>query len=231
MSDFSYQCFQNGDKVLRLVFLLHGYNSTGKDVEVQAELLSKHLDKTLVVVPEANEMSERNPLKKQWYALADLDPERKRRQTETTIEEIVEIYNKTGGRISKVSKEINAFITSFQKKYKVSNKNTFIMGFSQGAMLAAYTGLTRRHELGGVFLFAGIISGKDKLEEELASSPKVHLFHGTDDVSVQYKTLGFTKEWLDNHDIFWEAVEYEGVNHKLTEEEMLDAAEAINRGA
>ena len=82
---------------------------------------------------------------------------------------------------------------------------------------------------GGVFSFAGIVCGKDMLEKELASRPGVYLFHGTSDLSVQYKTLDFTKEWLDRHDIDWEAIEYDGIEHRLIEDEMKDAAEIINR--
>ena len=165
------------------------------------------------------------------YALTDVDPERKRRKPETPTDEIVAIYNKTGQRVSKAAKEINRFITALQKQYSISNKNSYIMGFSQGAMLAIFTGLTRRYKLGGVFPFAGIVCGKDELEKEISSRPDVYLFHGTDDLFVQYKTLAFTKEWLETHGVSWEAVEYHGIEHRLIEDEMEDAAEIINRSA
>lgn len=229
MSDFFYQIYGVEQNVHRLVLFLHGYNSVIEDIEPYAKMLAERLENTLVVVPLSDMQSERNPLKKQWYALLDLDPERKRRQAETPTEEIVGIYNKTGSRISAVAKRINRFLSSLQKKYNVRNKNTYIMGFSQGAMLAIYAGLTRRYELGGIFPFAGIISGKDMLEKEITSRPEVYLFHGTDDLSVQYKTLGFTKKWLEAHDVSWEAIEYEGIAHKLIEDEMIDAAEIIAR--
>ena len=229
MSVYKYKAFKSGSKVSRLIIFLHGYNSCIEDVEPFAEMLLQHLDNTLVVMPEADTQSERNPLKKQWYALVDVDPDRKRRKPETPTDEIVEIYNRTGPRISETAKKMNAFISSLQKELKIKNKDTYVMGFSQGAMLAMYVGLTRKYELGGVFPFAGIVCGKDMLEKELASRPSVYLFHGTSDLSVQYKTLDFTKEWLDRHDIDWEAIEYDGIEHRLIEDEMKDAAEIINR--
>ena len=173
--------------------------------------------------------SERNPLKKQWYPLMDIDPDRKRRKPETSIDDIIDIYNKTGVRISSVSKDINCFISKLQKDYNIPDYNTYIMGFSQGAMLAIYSGLTRLNKIGGVFCFAGIICGKDNLEKEISSKPDVYLFHGTSDLSVQYKTLSYTKKWLDDNDIPWEAIEYNDITHELTEEEMLDAARIINK--
>ena len=172
---------------------------------------------------------EKNPTKLQWYPLVDIDPLKKRRDPNTSTKDIINIYNKTGERISRVSKKINKFISSIQQQHKISNKNTYIMGFSQGAMLAIYTGLSRRYKVGGVFSFAGIICGKDQLEKELISTPVVYLFHGTSDLAVQHKTLAYTKSWLEKHNIDWEAIEYEGIEHKLIEDEMLDASNIINR--
>ena len=229
MSIYKYKAFKSGDKVNKLIVFLHGYNSCIEDVEPFAESLAKDIDGALVVVPEADMQSERNHAKKQWYALVDVDPDRKRRKPETSTAEIVEIYNKTGMRISQVAKKMNSFITSLQHELKVKNKDTFVMGFSQGAMLSMYVGLTRKYELGGVFPFAGIICGKDMLEKELSSRPEIYLFHGTSDLSVQYKTLDFTKDWLEKHNIDWEAIEYDGIEHRLIDEEMKDAASIINR--
>lgn len=231
MCEFEYKSYGEQQNAEKLVVFLHGYNSNIADVEEFAKLLACKLKDTLIVAPESDIQSERNPLKKQWYALADVDPERKRRKPETSTDEIVEIYNKTGQRISQAAKKINRFISHLQKKHGIRNKNTYIMGFSQGAMLAIFAGLTRRYKLGGVFPFAGIVCGKDTLEQEISSRPDVYLFHGTSDLAVQYKTLSFTKDWLEAHDISWEAVEYEGIEHRLIEDEMADAAEIIKRTA
>lgn len=231
MADFVYKAFGQMENASKLVVFLHGYNSYIADVEPYALMLAEKLSDTVIIVPEADMPCERNPLKKQWYALTDVDPDRRRRKPETPTDEIVAIYNKTGKRISKTAKEINRFITQMQKQFHITNKNTFVMGFSQGAMLAIFAGLTRRYKLGGVFPFAGIVCGKDTLEKELVSRPDVYLFHGTSDLSVQYKTLAFTKEWLEEHDINWEAVEYHGIEHRLIEDEMEDAAEIIMRSA
>lgn len=229
METFNYKKIKTAGSVSKLVIFLHGYTSNIDDVYPYAEMLAGYLRNVLIVIPESDMESERREGKKQWYALQDLDPDKKRRKPETSTDEIIEIYNKTGERISAVAKRINRFISLLQKEYHVSNKNTYIMGFSQGAMLAIYAGLTRRYKLGGIFPFAGIVCGKDLLEQEIVSHPEVYLFHGMQDLSVQYKTLDFTKEWLIKHNISWEALEYEGIEHKLTKAEMQDAAEIINR--
>lgn len=231
MGELVYQSFGNTKKINKLIVFLHGYNSCIADVAPYAEILAKELKDTLIIVPESDTPCERNPEKKQWYALVDIDPDRRRRQPDASIDEIIDIYNRTGDRTSEMAKVINKFISTLQKKYHVSNKDTFLMGFSQGAMLAIFAGLSRRYRLGGVFPFAGIVCGKDKLEKEMLSTPDVYLFHGTGDLMVQHKTLSFTKDWLELHGVCWEAIEYDGISHKLIEDEMKDAAEIINRSA
>lgn len=229
MAEFQYKIINNCPKPTKLVIFLHGYTSNADDVIPYAQTLAQHLDNAMIVVPEADMPSERRPDKKQWYALMDIDPERLRRKPDTSTEDIIEIYNRAGPRISAVAKRINRFITDLQKEYHICNRQTYILGFSQGAMIAIYAGLTRRYELGGIFPFAGIVCGVDLLEKEQNAHPEVYLFHGTSDLSVQYKTLEFTKEWLQNHNIDWVAMEYDGIEHKLIEDEMLDAAEIIRR--
>lgn len=229
MNEFNYSCFGNKENPQKLIIFLHGYNSYINDIKPFADIFADKLGDTLIIVPEANLISEKNPLKKQWYALCDIDPEKRRRNPSVSTEEIIEIYNKAGNRISLVAKDINEFISSIQKKFIIGNKNTFLMGFSQGAMLALYSGLTRRFKLGGLFIFAGVVCGKDNLEKELYSKPNVYLFHGLNDVCVQHKTLSYTKSWLDKHSIAWEAIEYDGLEHKVTAEEIADCVEIINR--
>ena len=91
MDRYKYKAFQSGSKVSKLIVFLHGYNGCIEDVEPFAEMLLKNLKDTLVVIPEADMQSERNPMKKQWYALLDVDPDRRRRKPETSTAEIVEI--------------------------------------------------------------------------------------------------------------------------------------------
>lgn len=227
MAEFQYHIVKNCTTPTKLVVFLHGYTSNADDVIPYAEILKNHLPDAVIAVPEADMVSERRPDKKQWYALTDIDPDKLRRNPQTSTDDIIEIYNRAGPRISAVAKRVNRFITELQQKYHITNKHTYMMGFSQGAMIAIYAGLTRRYQLGGIFPFAGIVCGKDMLEKEQSSHPEVYLFHGTSDLSVQYKTLEFTKEWLKSHNVDWVAMEYDGIEHKLIEEEMLDAAEII----
>lgn len=228
MQEFKFSVIENDGDIRKLVIFLQGYNSSVEDIRPYADSLLKQLQNSAIVIPVPPIVSVRNPLKRHWFALSDIDPDKRRRLPSTSTPEIVEIYNRTGRRISEVARRMNIFITQMQEHYRVTNENTFIIGFSQGAMLAIYTALTRLQPLGGALPIAGIICGKDMLEKELAARPTIYLFHGKKDISVQYKTLAFTKQWLDNHNIYWEAFEYKDLEHHLTYDEMAEAAQIIN---
>lgn len=228
MQEFKYSVIKNDGDIRKLVIFLQGYNSSVEDISPYADALLEQLQSAAIVIPVPPIVSERNPLKRHWFALSDIDPDRRRRLPATSTPEIVEIYNRAGRRISEAARRMNIFITQMQEKYRVTDENTFVIGFSQGAMLAIYTALTRPKPLGGVMPVAGIICGKDTLEKELVSRPTIYLFHGEKDISVQYKTLAFTKQWLDEHDIYWEAFEYKDLEHRLTFDEMTEAAQIIN---
>ena len=53
---------------------------------------------------------------------------------------------------------MNSFIDEQQKLWNISDENTYIMGFSQGAMISIYTSLTRKTKLAGCIAVAGIMT-------------------------------------------------------------------------
>ncbi len=227
MYDFKYLTFNNDNKISNIVFFIHGYNAHTDDFADKLELLASKLTNTLIVVPISNMASEKNKKKKQWFSMMDIDPTRERKNPSLKVAEVVDIYNKFGDRIHSTANDLNQFISKIQTQYNINDNKTYLMGFSQGAMIALYTAYTRSNLLGGVFSIAGIICGKDILEKELKSRPKTYLMHGKSDVWVQYKTHNYTKCWLKNHNIDFKSFKYDDTDHFLTAQEILDIAEII----
>ena len=73
MSDFLYESILIGKKPKKLVIFLHGYKSCIDDLRPYVEILKQQLDDTLVIIPSSGVECERNPQKKQWYALIEAD--------------------------------------------------------------------------------------------------------------------------------------------------------------
>lgn len=228
MSLYINKCFNAENNYSKLVIFIHGYNANISDIETYAELLTTKNSKLLVITPEAPFICEKNNSKHQWYSLWEHDPKDERRNPATSLSRLSDIYDRYGNSISDTAKNINQFIDDMQKQYNINDDNTYIIGFSQGAMIALYTALTRKNKVASCFSIAGVIAGKSLLEQELKSKPDVFLFHGKDDVTVSYKTLDNTIKWLSDNNVNVQDFRYDNLAHKIIDDEIIKIAELIS---
>ena len=227
MSLFVSKYYKRGNPQ-KLIIFVHGYNGSPEAIHYAVEMLLSHLKDAVVVVPQAPFPCEKDPQNLQWLSFYEEDPLIRFRNPKTSVEEIFEIFNRLGHRFAEVSSQMNAFINEQQNLWKTDEANTYIIGFSQGAMISLYTALSRKQTLGGCIAVAGIVAGKDLLEKQIFSKPKLLLLHGKDDATVQYKTVPSTKQWLIDHQIPFDYAEFEGLAHRMNEAEMQKAADFIN---
>lgn len=223
-----YKCGKCGENPEKLVVFVHGYNGSPEAIHYAIQWLNEKLDDAVIVVPRAPYPCEKDGENLQWLSFFKSDPEIKFRNPATPTEEIFEIFNRLGDDFSKTAAQMNAFIDEQQRLWHVSDENTYLMGFSQGAMISIYTALSRRQKLGGCVSVAGIIAGKDKLATEIVSRPPFLLLHGKDDTTVQYKTVPDTLHWLKKHQIDFEFFDFDNLAHRMSEAEMQMAADFIN---
>lgn len=224
---FEYKIENLGDKTDRLVVFLHGYNGCIEDHSYALDWMKKYIKNAKLVVPLAPETCDKNPNKRQWFGMIKNDPENSRFSESISAGEIFNIYNRTQDKISQTAAEINDFILKIRQKYGIAAEKTYIIGFSQGAMLAIYCALTNKQTFGGAFSISGLIAGEKKLAGEICSLPPVYLFHGKDDLKVQYKTLPLTEKWLQKHGIRPYVVSYPHLAHKICEEEIIKISEIL----
>jgi phospholipase/carboxylesterase len=220
--------YQLGHQPKNLVIFLHGYNGTLEDHQYAVDWLKKYLENTILITPQAPEICDKNPQKKQWFGMLKYDPENKRRNKETSIRDIFSIYDAAAAEIDSRADIINDFVSTQQKKYNIDDAHTFIIGFSQGAMLALYTSLTRPAPLGGVFVLSGLVAAEAALSQKIASHPPIYMFHGTEDLKVQYKTLIHSVKCLQKLHVPIKYTVYQDLAHQISEEEIKAVAEIIN---
>ena len=212
---------------LKLVIFLHGYNGTIADHQYAIDWMCEKLQNSLLIIPQAPEISDKNPQKNQWFGMIQYDEENKRTQPQTSVKEITDIYNLAADDVKRQSGLINGFIDEMQKKYRFDDAHTYLIGFSQGAMLTISTALSRDKELAGAFSLSGLIAGEKLLRQDIKSLPPLYLFHGEDDMKVQYKTLPYSIKWLQSHDVFPQTYTYPNLTHKICEKEISKIAEII----
>lgn len=227
MSHYVKKYFNTEEKAEILLVFLHGYNGTVQDIEYAVNFLQQNLSDFLIVAPEAQEACEKNPQKKQWYSLWEYDPHDERRNPEVAVDVLADIYNRFGHKLKEKALEINELIDALQEETGIDNAHTVIAGFSQGAMLACYTALSRSHFDGKCLMFSGVVAGAASLAVEQRSFPKIYLFHGKDDVSVNYKTVEFSEKWLRAHGTEPVVRRYDGLAHKMRDDELQDAVSVI----
>jgi phospholipase/carboxylesterase len=226
---FDFHAENIGNEPSSLAIFLHGYNGTIEDHAYIINHLKKHLSNSILIVPEAPEICDKNANKRQWFGLKKYDADDLRYQEDTPTEQIFEIYNRASVEISARSAEINDFVAQMQQKYQISAKNTFLIGFSQGAMLALYSGISAFETYGGIFMLSGLVAGVDELSKNIKSKPSIYLFHGQKDTKVQYKTLSSTSLWLKEHGIDFHTFIYPELAHKVIEDEIIKISEIIKQ--
>ena len=227
MKSFINECYKLGKNPNKLVFFIHGYNGSPQSIDYAVKSLAENLNDAIIVVPQAPEVCEKDNNNFQWFSFFETDPDIQFKNTSLKALDIFEIFNKMGSKFSLRAKELNEFISQKQKEFGISDENTYLIGFSQGAMLSLYASLSRKGLLAGCVFVAGIIGGKDKLETEIISKPKILVLHGEDDVSVQYKTLPYSLEWMQKQNLDYELHIYPDLAHRMNDEEMKKAAEFI----
>jgi len=169
-----------GGKPDRLVVLLHGYGSNGNDLISLTRFWQNDLENALFVAPNAPESCAINPMGYQWFAL---DTER-------------EMSRLKGAE--KARSALNEFLEDFWRQTGLGPKDTLLVGFSQGAMMALDVGLRLKEAVLGIVAFSGALIEQENLSSEIKSRPPVCLVHGLADDVVPPKLSEKAAEILDD---------------------------------
>ena len=185
-----------GAKAEALVILLHGYGSNGADLISLAPYWAKALPGAAFASPNAIEPVPQAPGGYQWFPISNLDP----RQMEQ------------GAKNAALS--LDRFIDRELEKHGLDESRLVLVGFSQGTMMALYTGLRRAKPVAGILGFSGVLVGR-KLKEEMKSKPPVLLIHGDRDPTIPIAAMFDSAEALAaaDHGAQWH-VSY-GIPHSI----------------
>ena len=150
----------SGGKPKHLVVLLHGYGSDGSDLIALGRHWQELLPDAMFVSPNAPEAASENPQGFQWFAL-DLD----------------RISSLTSG-LPLARPVVVEFLKALWVQTGLSAKETILVGFSQGAMMALHVGTSLEEPLMGIIAFSGaFVEPKGFMDGNKARAP-ICLVHG-----------------------------------------------------
>ena len=149
----------------QLVVLCHGLGADGQDLIDLAPYWGRTLAHAAFAAPDAPEACDMGPFGRQWFSLGDRAPAQ------------------IAAGVAVARTALDAFIDAELARLGLAPDAYALMGFSQGAMTALYTGLRRTVAPRGVLAFSGALVGPDRLGEASAKPP-VLIVHGEDDAVV-----------------------------------------------
>ncbi len=158
----------SGNPPRRLVVLLHGYGSNGDDLIGLAPHFQAVLADALCVAPDAPETVPGYPSGFQWFAL-DYDTDR--------------VANRQLG-LPRSAPVLVEFLADLWAQTGLGAKDTILIGFSQGAMVALHVGLSLPDGLLGVIAFSGGFSPAPSFGQADLPKPPVCIVHGDMDQVV-----------------------------------------------
>ncbi|HET6182336.1 MAG TPA: prolyl oligopeptidase family serine peptidase [Acetobacteraceae bacterium] len=156
-----------GGAARQLVVLCHGIGADGHDLIDLAPAWSKALPHAAFVAPSAPDYYDQDPsgFGRQWFSVAD------RRQA------VME------AGVRRAAAVLGPFVDAELARLGLPADAYALMGFSQGAMLALFTGLRRAAAPRAILAYSGALLAPAALGAELANRAPVLIVHGeADDV-------------------------------------------------
>ena len=149
----------------QLVVLCHGLGADGHDLIDLAPYWGRTLGNAAFAAPDAPEGCDMGPFGRQWFSVGDRAPS----------------HIAAGVALARAA--LDGFIDAELARLGLGRDAYALMGFSQGAMTALYTGLRRPVAPRGVLAFSGALVAADRLGEATVKPP-VLIVHGEEDTVV-----------------------------------------------
>ena len=198
-----------------LVIMLHGWGANGADLISIADYWVDVLPDTLFIAPDAPEVCEQNPYGRQWFSLENWLRNR-------DISDVL-----TGA--AKANGKLDTFLQNIMKEYKVPPEKVVLMGFSQGMMMAFYTGMRQKTALAGILGYSGAVCGVDEAKEAKYPQPPLCLIHGIADDVVPIALHHQAVEELTEAGYPIDSLEIPGLLHGIDPQGLQKGAEFLIR--
>ncbi len=190
------------DKPKQLVLLLHGYGANGENLINLAYEFKHALPDAHFIAPNAIEPWEGGfPHAYQWFSLSSGFARK-------NIEEMAHNI-KTSHQV------LGNIIDQQLQRFNLETKDLFLVGFSQGAMMALYQSFIRQQKIAGVIAFSGKLILPEMLGEKTLSKPEICLIHGESDSIVPFENFLEAQKILKENNFTFESHPIAHLDHSI----------------
>ena len=187
----------SGQNPKSMVIFLHGVGANGDDLITIGREWQKDLPETVFLSPNAPEKYDMAPVGYQWFSLAERD------------------FDFIHKGVKSAHEKLNQFIDDSLKKYKLTADKLFIVGFSQGTMMALYTMPRRPDGCRALVGYSGMTIDDASLQTEAVSKPPIKLIHGQLDEVVPIQAMTATEACLKSCDFDVESETRPQLGHSI----------------
>lgn len=196
------------DKAQKLVVFLHGYGSDGNDLISLTPFFNIKLNHAHYISPHGVEPCEMAPYGRQWFSLNDRSPE--------VVKE----------RAGENAKHIMSIIKEKQMELHLTNKDTILIGFSQGTMMGAYLTLIQDEPFAALVAYSGRLIPPPEVKNK---NTPICIVHGMDDDLVRMEESEYMAEFLDKEGVTNEVKMIKNLHHSIDAAGIKFATEFLNK--
>ena len=185
-----------------LVIFLHGYGANGENLINLWHEFKYALPEAHYISPNAIEPWEGGfPHSYQWFTLYNGGDRRG--------------LLETAHHIKSANKTLEKFIGEQLVRFNLTAEKLFLVGFSQGAMMAIYQGFIADKKFAGVISFSGKVVLPEMVGERINSKPEICLIHGEEDSVLPFENFIEAKKLLEEQKVKHESHSIPHLDHSI----------------
>ncbi len=189
--------------VKKIIMIMHGYGADSNDLLPLAQDIADATPDADIFVPDGFDVCEgANPTYqtgRQWFSLKGWGSD-----------------DAWKSGIKEATQRLSRHIDLLLKKYNIDDKKLYLVGFSQGAMMALHVGIQRN--VGGIVAFSGILVDEQVLQGVKKSDvlPKIILAHGDIDQVVPVSFCERAEKVLKDKNFDVKKIITQGMGHSIS---------------
>jgi phospholipase/carboxylesterase len=195
------------NKPKRLIVFIHGLGSDGNDLISLVPLMQDDLPDCHFISPHGVEPFDNRPFGRQWFSMNN--------QTPQVIEKI----------IARNSAALYSIIEQKQSELNLTNKDTILIGFSQGTMIGIYLNLMQTEPFASVIGFSGRLIAPGECTNK---TTPICLIHGELDDVININEMYNLEQYLSSHNIKHKTYKIPNLTHSINNFGINKAIDFIN---